>query len=146
MINARLLTRSVCEASQCIHTKLPQPHEASERAWSVAVASTMHAAPSTSPLQSAKSRTHGVGLGAPARCACAVVWVDEDDEGEPAAAAPPVQVGLFRESVEEQAGLRLIPFACAIALVGAAARRVEPLRPTAEKRPVRHLEYEEPLT
>jgi len=44
MINARLLTRSVCEASQCIHTKLPQPHEASERAWSVAVASTMHAA------------------------------------------------------------------------------------------------------
>ena len=44
MINARLLTRSVCEASQCIHTKLPQPHEASERAWSVAVGSTMHAA------------------------------------------------------------------------------------------------------
>ena len=44
MINARLLTRSVCEASQCIHAKLPQPPEASERAWSVAVASTMHAA------------------------------------------------------------------------------------------------------
>ena len=44
MINARLLTRSVCEASQCIHTKLPQPHEASERPLSVAAASTMHAA------------------------------------------------------------------------------------------------------
>jgi len=43
-LNARLLTRSICEASQCIHIKLPQPHEASERAWSVAVASTMHAA------------------------------------------------------------------------------------------------------
>ena len=44
MINARLWTRSVCEASQYIHTKLPQPYEVSERALSVAVASTMHAA------------------------------------------------------------------------------------------------------
>ena len=46
MINARLLTRSLCNASQCtcIHTKLPQPHEASERLLNVAAASTMHAA------------------------------------------------------------------------------------------------------
>ena len=44
MIKARAFATSACKTLQCIRTKLPQQYEASERALSVAVAPTMHAA------------------------------------------------------------------------------------------------------